>query len=83
MVNSLAITLLLLGTAFSMPFDQKMPREIRKGRFGATEVVDYLEHGFQKTVMLPLKPYLRDYAQQAQYIKEAKEMIKSNTEKIE
>lgn len=53
MVNKLAATLLLLGAASAMPFDHMKPREIKKGKFGATEIIDYLEHGFTKTVMQP------------------------------
>jgi hypothetical protein len=62
MIKSLAV-MALLGLASALPFDSIKPREVKRNRFGAMEVVDYLEKGSNKLVMLPLKPYLRDYAQ--------------------
>ena len=61
MIKSLAV-LTLLGLASSLPFESVRPREVKRNRFGAMEVTDYLEKGSQKIVMKPLKPYLRDYA---------------------
>jgi hypothetical protein len=62
MIKSLAV-LALLGLTSALPFDSVKPREVKKSKFGAMEIVDYFEKGFNKLVMMPLKPYLRDYAQ--------------------
>ena len=60
--TALTISLLLgLVSADSIPnFDK--PKEIKRNRFGASEVIDYSENGFTKTVIMPSKSYLRDYA---------------------
>jgi hypothetical protein len=51
------------------------PREIKRTQFGGMEIVDYYDKGFNKLVMLPLKSYLRDYAQQAEFVKQAGEAV--------
>ena len=69
------LALLLSATAASQTYQR--PREIRKNRFGATEIIDFSANDnlLKKRVSLPLNSYIRDYSQQAQFIKEAEEQI--------
>ena len=60
-MKSLAIATLLLGNAVTAPFDTIRPREIKKSKMGAVEVVDYFETGMKKKVNVPSKPFHMDY----------------------
>lgn len=83
-LTSFAVLALLgLGLTSANTFTPKVSREVKKNKFGAMEVVDHEESGFKKMVMWPFQDYIRDYAQQADYIKEATEFIKRNNEKIQ
>ena len=76
--------LALLGITLTSAHDfaTKTPREVKKNKFGAMEVTDHHEDGFKKLVMWPFQDYIKDYAQQAEYNKEATEAIKVNKEKM-
>jgi hypothetical protein len=83
-ITSFAV-LALLGIALTSAneFNPKASREVKKNKFGAMEVVDHDDEGFKKLVMWPYQDYIRDYAQQAEYIKEATQFISRNKEKID
>jgi hypothetical protein len=56
----------LLGLAISTQvMDDKRQSELRRGRFGAMEAIEYTETGSNKVVMKPFKRYHEDYIQQA------------------
>ena len=56
------LALLLSATAASQTYQR--PREIRKNRFGATEIIDFSANDnlLKKRVSLPLNSYIRDYS---------------------
>jgi hypothetical protein len=61
-INQL-LTLSMIGIAAisAMTADNLPRREVQKSKFGAMEVVDWFEHGMQKTVYVPQKQFLQDY----------------------
>ena len=61
-MKSLALVSLLLGASLSLPFDTIRPREVKKSRMGAVEIIDYYESGMKKLVQVPQKSYIRDYS---------------------
>lgn len=53
----------LLGLAASMSFlGETSKREIRKNKFGATEIIDYHDNGSKKQVFRPINSFMKDYA---------------------
>jgi hypothetical protein len=75
--------LALFGLATSNAFSiQGTSQEVRRNRFGAMEVIEWGETGMKKTVMKPLKPFYRDYMQQAEFLQEATQQIKVNEQNI-
>ena len=74
------VLLAMLGIAATtaLIMDGPSKREIKKGRFGALEIIEWLDTGMQKEITLPHLDYLRDYVQQADFLKEATEQIKVN-----
>lgn len=83
-ITSIAV-LALLGITLTSAheFDPILQREVKKNRFGAMEIIERDETGFKKMVMWPFQDYIRDYAQQAEYMKESTSFIKRNQEKID
>ena len=76
------LTLLGLTAVTANSFGETTQRDVKKGRFGAMEIIDHHEHGTKKSVLLPSKSYIRDYSQQAEFIREATEQVKINEKKI-
>ena len=50
----------LLGLTLSSTVESQ-PKEVKKNRFGAMEVTDWVEEGMKKTVLWPLKAFHKDY----------------------
>lgn len=61
----------LTATSMQVMQSDEVRREVKKNKLGGMEIIDFHEHGSHKTVMLPSKTYLRDYAQQTDFMKDA------------
>lgn len=75
------------GTAF-IPNHKALPnrREVRKGHFGTTEIVEYPDEDsvdkMLKTVYLPNKHFTRDYERQTRALQQAQVQYKVNRERM-
>ena len=58
--STLILSLLGVSSVSAMSV-QSTPREVKKNRFGAMEVTDWVEEGMKKTVLWPLKSFTQDY----------------------